>query len=433
MISEHASPLAALGGIDSGGQNVYVASLARLLARRGLEVDVYTRRDAPCLPEWVQCQPGLRVIHVPAGPPAAIPKEDLLPQMPEFADFMRASCRARRYDLVHANFWMSGMVAAELQRRLGIPFVVTFHALGRVRRLWQGTDDRFPDARFSIEEEVTRSADRIIAECPQDRADLMELYDADPERLRVIPCGFDPNEMFPVPRSTARAVLGLPQDAFVVLQLGRLVPRKGIETVVRGFARFCRGRGGDARLLVVGGESSEPDPHLTPEIGRLRRIAQEEGVAGRVFFTGQRGRGVLRYYYSAADVFVTLPWYEPFGITPLEAMACAVPVIGSTVGGVKYTVVDGLTGCLVPPSDAEALAECLRTLGRDAALRDAMGQRGRLRVARHFTWARVAVQVEAAYEDLLGRRRRGNGAVHPKGIWRNHARRAAGGSGAGGD
>ena len=429
MISEHASPLAALGGTDSGGQNVYVASLARLLARRGIEVDVYTRRDAPDLPECVECQPGLRVIHVPAGPPAAIPKEDLLPQMPEFADFMRASCRARRYDLVHANFWMSGMVAADLQRRFGIPFVVTFHALGRVRRRWQGTEDRFPDVRFAIEEEVTQSADRIIAECPQDRADLVDLYDADPERLRVIPCGFDPEEMFPVSRAAARAALGLPRDAFVVLQLGRLVPRKGIDTVVRGFGRFCRDRGGDARLLVVGGESVEPDPRLTPEIGRLRRIAAEEGVDHRVFFTGRRSRGVLRYYYSAADVFVTLPWYEPFGITPLEAMACAVPVIGSAVGGVKYTVLDGVTGCLVLPSDEEALAACLRTLDRDTALRHAMGERGRLRVARHFTWARVASQVEAAYEDLLGRRRLARGTARPGCIAHAPGRRAAAVSG----
>src|SRR5690606_19338158 len=150
---------------------------------------------------------------------------------------------------------------------------------------------------------------------------------ADPERISVVPCGFDPTELAPVPKRRARAALGLPRGAFVVLQLGRLVPRKGIATAIEGFARFVRATGVDARLLIVGGESHRPDPSLTPEIGRLRAIAREQGIRDLVLFTGRRDRDVLRYYYSAADVFVTLPWYEPFGITPLEAMACAVPVV----------------------------------------------------------------------------------------------------------
>src|SRR5690606_26502455 len=158
---------------------------------------------------------------------------------------------------------------------------------------------------------------------------------ADPERISVVPCGFDPSELSPVPKRLARAKLGLPQDAFIVLQLGRLVPRKGIATAIEGFARFLHGTSADARLLVVGGDTHTPDPKRTPEIARLERVAEEERVADKVVFTGRRDRQMLRYYYSAADTFVTLPWYEPFGITPLEAMACGVPVIGSRVGGVR--------------------------------------------------------------------------------------------------
>src|SRR5690606_20985980 len=209
-----------------------------------------------------------------------------------------------------------------------------------------------------------------------------------------------PSELAPVPRSLARAKLGLPQDAFIVLQLGRLVPRKGIATAIEGFARFVRGKRVDARLLVVGGDASEPDPALTPEIARLSRVAEQERIADKVVFTGRRDRHMLRYYYSAADVFVTLPWYEPFGITPLEAMACEVPVIGSRVGGVKYTVVDGRTGCLVPPADPDALARCLAILHAKPELRAAMGRAGRARVLRHFTWRDVALAVEAVYEDV---------------------------------
>ena len=97
-------------------------------------------------------------------------------------------------------------------------------------------------------------------------------------------------------------------------------------------------------LIIVGGESASPDPQQTPEIGRLQRIAADERITHDVLFVGQRSRSELRYYYSAADVFVTMPWYEPFGITPVEAMACGVPVIGSRVGGVQYSVEDGRTG-----------------------------------------------------------------------------------------
>src|SRR6185369_9520598 len=166
MISEHASPLAMLGGVDSGGQNVYVGQVARHLAALGYEVDVFTRRDSARLPETAEWIDGVRIVHVAAGPPELVRKEDLLPYMEEFTAQMLRFCRLQRrlYDLVHANFWMSGLVAAELKQALGLPFVITFHALGRVRRLHQGGADGFPDARFAVEDRVVQQADRIIAE-----------------------------------------------------------------------------------------------------------------------------------------------------------------------------------------------------------------------------------------------------------------------------
>ena len=403
MISDHASPLAALGSADAGGQNVYVAHLSRCLADRGIEVDVFTRRDAADQPEVVAWYPNSRVIHVPAGPPTQVPKEELLPFMNEFTRYVRRACKRRRYDLLHANFWMSGLTAADVKRSLDIPFVITFHALGKIRRAHQGASDRFPDTRFRHEERIARAADRVIAECPQDHADLLTHYEADPERISIVPCGFDPGELWPVPRDVARARLGLPKDAFVVLQLGRIVPRKGIATAIEGFARFVHAESVDARLLIVGGDDYVPSPERMPEIARLRRIAADACILDKVAFTGRRDRQVLRYYYSAADVFVTLPWYEPFGITPLEAMACGVPVVGSRVGGVKYTVVEGKTGCLIPPSDAEALARCLAMLHRERPMRDAMGREGRARVVRHFTWRHVARAIEGVYGAVLSR------------------------------
>jgi glycosyltransferase involved in cell wall biosynthesis len=401
LISEHASPLAVLGGVDSGGQNVYVGQVARHLAALGHEVDVFTRRDDPGLPEVVSWE-GVRVVHVPAGPAAFVRKEDLLPHMGEFTGYVLRRCAGRRrHDIVHANFFMSALAAAELKRVLGVPFVVTFHALGRVRRVYQNGADAFPEERLAIEDRVVAEADRVIAECPQDLDDLTRLYRADRARVSVIPCGFDPAELWPIAKAEARDRLGLDADERLILQLGRMVPRKGVDTVVRGLARLRCDHGIAARLLVVGGESDEPDPAVTPEIGRLRAVAAEEGVEGSVTFVGRRGRSVLRYYYGAADVFVSTPWYEPFGITPVEAMACGTPVVGSNVGGLKSTVADGRTGYLVPPNDPCALAERLAHLCNNPALLAEFGRRAMRRANALFTWRRVAVDVNKCYERVL--------------------------------
>jgi glycosyltransferase involved in cell wall biosynthesis len=404
LISEHASPLGVLGGIDSGGQNVYVGQLARHLAQLGCRVDVFTRRDAEHLPPVVPWLDGVRIVHVPAGPAAPVPKEALLPYMGRFASYMLRWCRREPYDLAHANFFLSGLVALGLQQTLGLPFVVTFHALGRVRRLYQGDADGFPVERFAIEDRVVAAADRIIAECPQDHDDLLSLYGADPSRISLVPCGFDPSEFWPVSKELARVALGLDPHERIVLQLGRMVPRKGVDNTIRGFAQLVHRHGIPARLLVVGGESDVPDPVATPELGRLRSIARAEGVEGDVIFTGRRGRDVLRYYYSAADVFVTTPWYEPFGITPLEAMACGAVVIGADVGGIKYSVLHGQTGYLVPPNDPAALGERLAHLYQHPRVLKRFSRRAVERVRERFTWERVAADAAAIYEDVLAAR-----------------------------
>src|SRR3954471_15231169 len=173
LISEHASPLAVIGGVDSGGQNIYVGQVAKQLVQLGCQVDVFTRRDNPLLPEVAEWVENVRIIHVPAGPPSFVRKEDLLPLMDSFTDWMTRFCRREAYDVVHANFWMSGLVAMRLKRRLGLPFVITFHALGRVRRLHQKEADQFPEARLEIEDALAREAGRVIAECPQDEEDLI--------------------------------------------------------------------------------------------------------------------------------------------------------------------------------------------------------------------------------------------------------------------
>jgi hypothetical protein len=398
LISDHASPLAALGGVDAGGQNVYVAQVARHLAFRGHSVEVFTRRDDAEQPDTVETPEGVRVQHVHAGPPVFVPKEKLLHHMTEFVREMRRSVSqmTRRFDVIHANFFMSGLVAMRLQESFRIPLVMTYHALGLVRREHQKEADAFPDERIAIERRIARRADRLVAECPQDAQDLVRLYDADPASISTVPCGVDFNEFRPMSRQHARRLLGIGDSEFVVLQLGRMVPRKGVDNVIRAVG-LMRSQS-PLRLLVVGGESADPDDGRTPEIARLRQVAAESDAAHRVRFVGQRQRQMLHLYYSACDVFVTTPWYEPFGITPLEAMACARPVIGSDVGGIKYTVVDGVTGFLVPPRDPMALACRLQMLHDNPARARAMGEAGMCRARAAFTWDRVVRDLCEVYE-----------------------------------
>jgi glycosyltransferase involved in cell wall biosynthesis len=334
-----------------------------------------------------------------------VPKESLMPFMADFGRHVEVFARgAGGYDVMHANFFMSGLAALRLRRSTGIPFVITMHALGLVRRLHQGADDGFPAERIAIETELVRTADRIIAECPQDLRDMLTLYGAHESRIATVPCGFDPDEFVPCNRQAARRTLGLRDDEFVVLQLGRLVPRKGVDNVIRAMAPLLHDHGVAARLLIVGGESDVPSEGATPEIARLRAVAREAGVLPQVEFVGRRDRNALRAYYSAADAFATTPWYEPFGITPLEAMACGTPVVGANVGGIKSTVVDGVTGFLVPPNDPSALAARLATLARNPQLARALGRAGIRRARSLYTWERVTQQLLHVYTDVVRRR-----------------------------
>lgn len=404
FISEHASPLAALGGVDAGGQNVYVGELARQVAKKGFEVDIFTRRESPAYPRCLQWGQHIRIIHVDAGPPECVEKEKLLPYMAAFRDDMISFIREEgiHYHLVHANFFMSALVAMELKTRLHIPFVVTFHALGHVRKLHQGGQDRFPPERTDIEEEAIRQADMVIAECPQDKEDLIRHYNAPPEKITIIPCGVNPEEMFPLNKQVARMHLKLPLDEHILLQLGRMVPRKGVDNVIEALGKM-KYMGKKTRLIIVGGEAEVCGEGINPEIARLKKVAKEAGVQQSVTFAGRKSRDELKYYYAAADLFITTPWYEPFGITPLEAMACGTPVVGAAVGGIRYSVQDGKTGALVPPRQPEALAEKLNTLLADPALLAAMGQQAIRRVHNLFTWHHVAHKMVLVYEQIITR------------------------------
>ena len=386
MVSEHASPLAVLGGVDAGGQNVHVAALATAMARQGV--------DVVALPRRVRMAPGVTVDHVAAGPPSAVPKDDLLPYMDDFAADLHRQWKARRPDVVHAHFWMSGKAALAAARPLGIPVVLTFHALGNVKKRHQGSKDTSPEGRLDIERALVRDTDRIVATCTDEVFELLRLG-GDRRRISVVPCGVDLDLFRPdavaEPRTPGR---------LRIAAVGRLVERKGVGNVIAALARVLRDGGPDTELVIAGG----PDAaglDGDPDVQRLRRVAQEHGVADRVVFRGRVGRADLPALFRSSDVAVCVPWYEPFGIVPLEAMACGVPVVASAVGGLVDTVVHGKTGLHVPPRNPDQLADALVELLPDADRRRALGAAGARRARARYSWDRVAAQTLQSYADLL--------------------------------
>jgi glycosyltransferase involved in cell wall biosynthesis len=388
MVSEHASPLAVLGGEDAGGQNVHVAALSVALARAGCEVVVHTRREDPHVPRRVALAQGVEVDHVDAGPPEHVPKDDLLPWMGQFAAELHDSWLERRPDLVHGHFWMSGHAALIAARPLGIPVVQTFHALGVVKRRHQGPKDSSPADRLRIEADVARRVDRVIATATDEVFELLRLG-VEGHRVSVVPCGVDLRRFGPRGPVEPRR-----PGVRRIVAVGRLVERKGFGNLVSALGEVPR-----VELVLAGGPDRAALPH-DPEARRLRALAERAGVADRVELRGRVGRDELPALLRSADVVACVPWYEPFGIVPLEAMACGVPVVASAVGGLVDTVVDGVTGVHVAPRRPDRLATTLRSLLADPDRRRALGRAGARRARARYGWERIAAATLRTYEQI---------------------------------
>jgi D-inositol-3-phosphate glycosyltransferase len=397
MVSEHASPLAALGGVDAGGQNVHVAALATALARRGSEVVVYTRRDAAHLPAVVRPAPGFSVEHVDAGPPWSVPKDRLLPYMGALAEGLRQRWERWRPDVVHAHFWMSGLASLWAARPLSIPVVVTFHALGTVKRRHQGADDTSPPERLAAERRLVADADGVIATCADEEVELASM-DADARRVTVVPCGVDLDLFRPDGEAEQR------RRRHRLVAVTRLVRRKGLDDAIGAVSRLA-----DVELVVAGGPPAS-DLDADPEARRLRDLARSLGVPDRVDWRGRVPHHQLPVLLRSADLVVCSPWYEPFGMVPLEAMACGVPVVATRVGGLTDSVVDGVTGLLVEPQRPENLAVAIGDLLADPDRRASMSARGVERARRRYSWPTVAAQVEGVYADVTARAMAGEAA-----------------------
>jgi D-inositol-3-phosphate glycosyltransferase len=399
VLSVHTCPLAALGGKETGGMNVYVREVSRELGRLGFHVDVFTRSQDPQIPEVVALGPGARVIHVPAGPARPLPRAAVAGHLGAFAERVDAFRRRERieYALVHTHYWLSGLAGLTLADRWAAPLVHMYHTLGAIKNaVARGSGDTEPAERLSAEIRIAAAADRLVASNLVERADLAWHLGADPARVAVIPCGVDVDVFRPRDPLAARARLGLDAER-VLLFVGRLTPIKGLETLLRALAVLKADGLGATRvtLLVVGGVKGDPT-----DSARLRRLAQDLGVGAWVDFRGPQPQNVLPDYFAAADLCVMPSRHESFGMVALEAMACGVPVIASRVGGLPVTVQDGATGLLVAEGDVGALAGAIVGLLRDKPRRLALGAQA-VEWARRFAWPCVAKAIAELYGELL--------------------------------
>ena len=403
MISYHTSPLAPLGGSDTGGMNVYVRQLSRELGQRGFLVDVFTRRQDASTPEVIEDGENVRVVHLEAGPRRPVDKGRLHQYLDQFEENMIrfASAAGLTYDLLHSHYWLSGRVALRLQERWGLPHVTMFHTLGEVKNRARVTEHEAP-LRIQVEHRLATQADRIVCASQHEKHLLARLYDADPERVAVVPCGVDLDLFRPQDKEAARRALGY-RDERIILFVGRIEPLKGIDILINAAAQL--GEESDFHVLIVGG-----DRRSRQQVSHLQELASDLGIGERVCFLGAVDHEQLPLYYNAADVCVVPSYYESFGLVALEAMACGTPVVASRVGGLTGTVRDGETGYLISWRCPEPFAERLELLLGNEALRRRFGEAAR-EVVERYRWANVAEAMVALYRELLGETRPQAGAA----------------------
>jgi len=388
MISEHASPL------GSGAQQSHVAELSGALAEQGHEVRVYTRRDSPDLPAVVPVSEGVRVVHVPVGPAEFVPPDLLLPYMGDFAQWLATEWREGGWvpTVAHAHFWTSGLAAVTAARQVGIPVVQSFHELGGLEKIDKGP------SRAGYERALGRAVDRVVVQSQDEVRGLVNIG-VPRAQLTLVPAGVDSDRFTPEGPAADRD-----PERPRILSVGRLVERKGFGDVIQAMP-YVPG----AEVVVVGGPPAD-QLKADPQARKLRALAEQLHVADRFRLVGVVPAGDMPGWYRSADLLVAAPWSEQLGPAALEAMACGVPIIGTAVGGLTDTVVDGLTGDLVPAHDPHALGGALRRLINDKVRRFAYATAALDRARQAYSWKRVAAQVGSVYSAVAGLRRSGGGA-----------------------
>lgn len=393
VISLHTSPLLQPGSGDSGGMNVYVRETVSSLSQAGLQTTTYTRADREDLPREVWVEPNHRVVYIEAGP-HHLPKEALPEIVDEFTDRVLDDLAANGgADVVHANYWLSGVVAHRIKHELDIPFVSTFHTLARVKA--EGGDPE-PGWRDRAEAELINCADAICVSCVEEEEQFRRLYGDPQGQIEIVAPGVEHAFFAPGDQGGARAALDLPSDVPVILFVGRIQPLKGPDVAIRALHALGRP---DALLLIVGGASGSSGG---TEVERAHQLVDELGLHDQVRFVAPQPHHILSTYYRSADVVVVPSRSESFGLVALEAAACGIPVVASAVGGLLSLVDHGETGFLIPDRDPTRFAKAIGQILDEPMLADSMSAASSARAAR-YTWGFAAARLRRLYSDLTAR------------------------------
>lgn len=388
VLSLHTSPLVQPGTGDAGGMNVYIRELVSSLAQGGTDATVFVRRWTHDLPDVVEVEPGFRVVHIDAGP-VELAKEQLPEIVDEFSDAVAAHLIDEPVDVIHANYWLSGVAGHRLKHELDLPLVTTFHTLARVKA---ETGDPEPQRRIDAEAEVIRCADVITANSVTELHELVSHYGADPDRVEVVPPGVDHAFFSPGARDGARSALGLGSEP-LLLFVGRIQPLKGVDVAVETLAALDRD---DARLLIVGGSSGLEGDH---EVRKIEKLIADRGLVDRVTMIPPQPHHVLSTYYRAADVCLVPSRSESFGLVALEAAACGTPVVASDVGGLRTLIEEGRTGFRIAGRDPRDFAAATRRILDSPLLAHDLA-RNAADAAASYTWTTMAGRLRRVYHDL---------------------------------
>jgi D-inositol-3-phosphate glycosyltransferase len=401
-LSVHTSPLDQPGCGDAGGLNVYVTEVAKLLAERGIEVEIFTRATSSELPPSVELVPGVVVRHIIAGPYEGLDKNDLPAQLCAFTSGVLREEAAHEpgwFDVVHSHYWLSGQVGWLAKERWGVPLVHTMHTMAKVKNAQLAEGDAPEPAMRAIgEAQVVAAADRLIASTRDEAAQLVDLYDADPARIETVAPGVDLDLFTPGDRGAARSRLGIARDAAVLLFVGRIQPLKAPDVVLRATAMLLESSPSLRERLVVaivGGPSGSG----LDEPEQLSKLAGAMGIADVVRFDPPASRETIADYYRAADVTLVPSYSESFGLVAIESQACGTPVVAARVGGLRTAVDDGVSGLLIDGHDPTDYAEAVRRIIDDPARR-ASYSAGGLHHAAGFGWSATVDRILEVYSTL---------------------------------
>jgi len=398
FISEHGDPLAPLGRIQSGGQNVYVRELVLALDQLGWAVDVFTHWSEEQKPRVEKLGSRGRVIRLAAGRKGFVPKDEMFSLLPAFVEELLQWTAENNtsYRLLHTHYWLSGWAGMKLASRWEIPQVHVSHSLGLVKA--RHSRSQVPEIRIKQEKRVLHKADMVVATSPQEKEVLCSKYGVPTGKVSVIPCGIDPARFAPRDQEKDRQSLGWDKREKIILFVGRPEPAKGLEILVRSLAYLKEAlKGEKITLMVIGGTQTG----IAQKPFYLDYLQNLAGVAGQVHFLGPVPHENLPLYYGAAEVCAVPSFYESFGLVAVEAMACGCPVVASAVGGLQYTVRNGLTGLTVSPGEPQELARALQRILTDTTLRLTLSRQAARWVAHHFTWPQIARRISNLYQELL--------------------------------